>query len=151
MFLGTSWLPEEVEEMQQESETIILEKQRSIGIQVWPSFRRKYVECKLKLPVKHSAVSPMHVLREDTATSPMKVKALLFQPSSNSEESYSGSQSSSFTSSTSAETSDINIEDKEELENRSFNVTHSRIEQNAKFYLGVPNHWSPHLVNFLSV
>lgn len=153
MFLGTAWLPEEVEEVQDECE-IILEKQKSIGIQVRPSFRSKYVECKLKLPVQHSAVSPMRVLSKDTATSPMKVKrvkTLLFRASSNSEKSYSESQSSSFASSTSAATSDINIEDKEEQETRALNVTRCIIEQNAKFYLGVPNNWLPHLVNLLSV
>lgn len=68
MFLGTAQIQEEV---QQESEST-LSKQKTIGVQVRPSFRSKYVDCKLTVAVQHSAVSPIRILCTDTATSPLK-------------------------------------------------------------------------------
>ncbi|XP_030762457.1 uncharacterized protein LOC115887232 [Sitophilus oryzae] len=151
MFLGTAEIGMEV---QQEPEEI-LNKQKTIGIQVRPSYRSKYVECNLKIPVRHSAVSPMHVLLKNTATSPLKVKKakkLLFEASSSSssEKSYAASQSSSFASTVSAGSSDIKIDDKQEQEYQALIVTRCVVEKNAKFYLGAPNMWLPDLVNLLS-
>ncbi|KAI4455506.1 thap domain protein [Holotrichia oblita] len=140
------------EEVQQESENT-LSKQKTIGVQVRPSFRSKYVDCKLTVAVQHSAVSPIRILCTDTATSPLKVKKAktsLFQASSSSEKSFAESPSTSFASNISAASSDMYIDDKQEKEKQALNVTRSVIEQNPKFYLGVPNMWLPHLVDLLN-
>ncbi|KAI4468059.1 thap domain protein [Holotrichia oblita] len=140
------------EEVQQESEST-LSKQKTIGVQVRPSFRSKYVDCKLTVAVQHSAVSPIRILCTDTATSPLKVKKAktsLFQASSSSEKSFAESPSTSFASNISAASSDMYIDDKQEKEKQALNVTRSVIEQNPKFYLGVPNMWLPHLVDLLN-
>lgn len=133
------------------SENKDTDHQKSVGVQVRPPYRSKYVQCERKVLLQHTAVSPFTTLHKDTATSPhlkrKVVKKLLFEMSSSSEaEDVESSSTVPTTSSSEVEVPD----DKEKEKMQALSLTHALIEKAPKYYLGVPASWSQHLLNLLS-
>lgn len=125
---------------------------RSVGVQVRPSFRSKYISCNLTRPVQDSTTSPLKYLQKCSSTSPMKkhpaVKSAAFsQFSSSSDTEF---ESSSYVASTSGSEYSIDLPQDHKDQLRTFNVTCSLIENKPKYYTGIPDHWFPHIITLLS-
>ncbi|KAB0800806.1 hypothetical protein PPYR_06545, partial [Photinus pyralis] len=131
---------------------------RSVGVQARPSYRSKYITCKITNSMRNATTSPLKSVKKDSTTSPLQkyptFQRILFPPrfpqTSSSTDTDVGS--SSFVAST-IEDSDFEInfpQDQKEEKLQALNVTRLLIEKKPKDYTGIPNHWFSNVINLLS-
>ncbi|KAK4887140.1 hypothetical protein RN001_003411 [Aquatica leii] len=142
--------------------TVCDENVKSVGVQVKPLYRSKYVSCNIQAKVCDTASSPgKFFVMKEAATLPIKGfsvsttkrsdcnrKIPFYLPSTSSGNGFE-SCSSYIVSESSVVEAKVLLEDKKKLQEQALNVTRRLIAKKPKSYLGVPDSWFPHLLNLI--